>query len=251
LVDIATKSGIKLKDIEKLYKKEQNRKLYETLKERLEQNGNDPVKAFGNPDDPVRMPTNDLTKTGPIIKSIKLITNKKSGLNVRAGIADNGEIARLDVYERKGKFYLIPNYVADFANKELPKKAIKANTPETEWPIIDRNYNFKFSLFKDDLISIKQKLDSPEEFYYYKGPDVSTASITVESVDRKRLWEEKKKGKIENVFHTRIGTKTLKSFRKFNLDILGTKAPVEIKKETWVGVIRKNGVANNTGNKAM
>jgi CRISPR-associated endonuclease Csn1 len=246
LVDVGAKSGVTLKDIEKLYRKDQNIKLYETLKKRLETNGNDPVKAFGNPEDPARMPTNDKTKAGPIIKGIKIVTDKKAGVKVRKGIADNGEIARLDVYEKKNKFYIVPNYVADFTKKELPKRAVKAFTQINDWPLIDSSFKFKFSLFKDDLISLKQKADSAEEFFYYKGPDVSTASITVESIDRSKRW---KAGK-ENVCHTRIGTKTLKAFKKFQLDLLG-KSPIEIKQETRVGVIRKNGVANDTGNKTL
>ena len=64
---------------------------------------------------------------------------------------------RIDVFEKGGKYYLIPVYVIDYYNKNLPNKICKAHKTEEEWSIVDETYTFKFSLFQNDLIKIASK----------------------------------------------------------------------------------------------
>lgn len=227
---------MKLKNLENMFNKTNCQKLYETLRVRLEQFNDDPQKAFGDPQNPVRMPTNS-GKPGPIIRSVKIMTPTKSGLPVRKGIADNGEMVRIDVFEKKGKFYLVPIYVADFTKKELPNHAIAANTLEVNWPVIDSAYNFKFSLFKDDLIQINST-GKPEDskMGYFTGCHRGTGAINIDLPDRTASFKS-------------IGARNLKLFKKFQVDLLGNY--FEITNEKRVGVIRKNVMANNTGFKAV
>ena len=148
---------IKIKDvtsdnIEKLYEKSRNKKLYDTIKNRLEEFKSEPKKAFL---EPIYMPKNDGTQ-GPQIKSITITTTEKSGLYLnknenasRRPIASNGSMVRVDIFEKDGKFYGVPIYVADMVKKELPNKACVAHKDENDWILINDTYKFKFSIYEN------------------------------------------------------------------------------------------------------
>lgn len=197
--------------------------LYDLLKQRLDQHGGKPDKAFA---EPIYMPLKD-GGLGPLIRSVRMTRTHGGGVEVCGGIADNGEMPRVDVFSKmnkrgKNEYFLVPVYVSDFIKDTLPQKAIVANTPRKEWVDIDENFTFLFSLFKDDLIEIKQKNKAP--FLGYTGmPDVSTAAIKLASPCGRH--------------EVRIGTKTLESFRKFQVDPLGRY--VEVKHEHRLGGIKK------------
>lgn len=136
--------------------------------------------------------------------------NAKSGFYVRGGIAGNGDMLRTDVFCKKNKkgkvqFYLVPIYKSNLG-KELPNKAIVANKNEDEWTVIDESFSFMFSLFMDDLIKVQK--GETVYFGYYKGVHRVTAGITLEEHDRKQKYEG-------------IGTKTLDSIKKYQVNLLG------------------------------
>ncbi|CAE10505.1 type II CRISPR RNA-guided endonuclease Cas9 [Wolinella succinogenes] len=62
---------------------------------------------------------------------------------------ETSTIPRVDVYHKKGKFHLVPIYLHEMVLNELPNLSLGTN-PEA----MDENF-FKFSIFKDDLISIQ------------------------------------------------------------------------------------------------
>lgn len=151
----------------------------------------------------------------------------KSGIPVRDGKTPNGDMFRTDVFVKKNKkgkdeFYLVPIYTSQLG-KELPNKAIVADKPEEEWIIIDDTFEFKFSLFKEDYIKVKQGNEYIEG--YFKGTDRSNGRISIIAND--------------NSFKDRFGSKTLAEIKKYAVDVLGNK--VEIKKEKRVPLtLRKN-----------
>lgn len=70
---------------------------------------------------------------GPVIKTVRLPENtQKSGMTVRQGIADNGDMARVDVFCKDKKFYLVPIYLKDFTQGILPDKAATAGKEEND-----------------------------------------------------------------------------------------------------------------------
>lgn len=161
---------------------------------------------------------------GPIVRSIKVPSVMNAGVEVQKGLAANGNMVRVDVFTREGKYYLVPIYVADMIKDKIPNKAIKAAKPESKWIEMDENYTFKFSLYPNDLIGIKYKEDKNIQFMYYSSTDRSSAAIVCFNHDKSILPN----GKTEQ----KIGVLNLKLFEKYEVDILGNyhKVKKEIRK---------------------
>lgn len=92
---------------------------------------------------------------------------------------------RVDIFKHKktNKFYAVPIYTMDFALKVLPNKAV-ARSKKGEIKdciLMDENYEFCFSLYKDSLILIQTKDMQEPEFVYYERLDNSNASLTVQN----------------------------------------------------------------------
>lgn len=223
---------IDLKKLEDMHEKERNIVVYNLLKERLEQFDNKPERAFA---EPIYMPLSEVKKQAGIkpyeIKTIKIKSKGTSGILVHNGFANNDSMPRVDVFSKKNKkgkeeFYLVPIYVSDFAKGILPNKAI--SNGKDGWLEMDESYKFKFSLFKDTLISInKDEKEESIKYYYYKSTDIDSARITVIEQDG-----AKKKETI------RIAVKSVYSFKKYQVDVLGNYH--EVKKEKRKDIKFKN-----------
>lgn len=130
-------------------------------------------KAFA---EPIYMPTRDPARQGPPIHSIRWQTKHKSGIAINQGLASNGDMVRVDVFQRKGQFYLVPIYVHHFTQHCLPNRAIVGGKDEDEWlPMQDEE--FIFSLYKNDLVRIVKK--DTQILAYYAGTDRSNATINL------------------------------------------------------------------------
>lgn len=217
---------VKLKDLnlsklENLVDKQRNIKLYNVLKERLEAHGDKPEKAFATP---VYMPVNDPSKPAPCINSVRIETTEKSGLKINCGLASNGDMVRVDVFQKDGKFQVVPIYVHHFAQERLPNRAIVAFKDEKDWTEMNEK-DFLFSLYKNDLLFIKSK---KEEFWgYYNSAHRGTGNINIRTHDSDPAFG---KGGVKEG----IGVKTLLAFEKYSVDYFGKKH--RIKKELRVGV---------------
>lgn len=211
-----------------LHKDTLNKRLHKLLKERLAQFGDKADKAFA---EPVYFPKRD-GGNGVIVRKVPILAEKDSGISVRGGLANNGEMVRVDVFAKGGKWFLVPIYVADMIKQELPNKAIVANKDETEWPVMDKTYEFKFTLQKNDLIAIKQKGEDEEYLGYFTGAHRGTAQIALEFHDRSN-FKISTNGKLENPWH--FGSKTLQHIKKYQVDALGNYH--EIKSEKRLGTI--------------
>ena len=192
-------------ELENMVGKDRDRPLYEALKKRLVEHGNDPKKAFAKDFYKPASPG----KTPPVVRSIKVFDNTLSGIEVRDGKAANGEMVRVDIYTKDEKFFIVPHYVDDVARKRIKKLAIptsKSKDGKKEWDRIDDSYKFCFSLFKNDLVKI---IDSKgEEFFgYYNTTDIDSGRIVVQFHDKKNK--------------ERISTKTSKLFEKYVVSSLG------------------------------
>ena len=205
---------VKNKAFEKLYLSDKH--MYDDIYEKMKAADFKADKAFANG-------YRKYSKKGnsPVVRSIKVPSLGTSGVRLKNNsIAENASMVRVDVFEKDNKYYLVPIYVSDFSRKILPNKAITIRKEEKDWIEMTEDYNFKFSLYPNDLVKIKKKNDK-EIIAYYTGTDRSTAAITLLKPD----GSESIRG---------IGVKSLETFEKYQVDILGNIS--KIKKEKREGV---------------
>ena len=210
---------LKLKDLEKMVNREREPKLYEALKARLEAHKDDLAKAFAEPFYKYDKAGNRTQQ----VKAVRVEQVQKTGVWVRNhnGIADNATMVRVDVFEKGGKYYLVPVYSWQVAKGILPDRAVVAYADEEDWTVIDESFRFKFVLYANDLIKVRLKKDS--FLGYFSGLDRATGAISLREHDM-----EKSKGK-DGVY--RIGVKTALSFQKYQIDELGKEIrPCRLKK---------------------
>lgn len=200
--------------------KESDPVLYKALRNRLLEFNGDGQKAFA---EPFYKPT----KTGlnqNLVKTVKLQKTVNDGIEINKGFAENASMIRVDIFEKNNKNYAIPVYVADAYRQKLPNKLAKAGKPYKDWPELDDSYKFKFSLFKNDLIKVKngdginftpcdknaeKKVCVMDDLYvYYNSFNRAVASIRIETIDGR-------------YFSAGIGIQNLECLEKFKIDILG------------------------------
>ena len=154
------------------------------------------------------------------IQSPKEYKGRGVKVNDGKGMCDNGDMPRVDVFTKEGKYYLVPIYVADFAKGELPNKAI-VQGKNKEWIEMDKTYNFLFSLAKDDLVELHQKGKVPL-LGFFAGTDSATANIAIKSIETQEIFKS-------------LGVKTAMLFKKYTIDPLGYYH--EVKGEKRLGTI--------------
>lgn len=208
---------INKKEFSLLYNSDKH--LYDDIYEKMKDNNFKAEKAFAN-----EYRKHSKNGLGPIVRSIKIASMGSTGVKLKNNsIADNANMVRVDVFKKDKKFYLVPIYVADFVKKQLPNKAIVAGKSEEDWIEMTDEYEFKFSLYCNDLVKVKKK-NEKEIISYYKGTDRSTAGIN--------LLKDPNKSNEKNI--SKYGSKTLEIFEKYQVDILGNIS--KVKKEKREGV---------------
>ena len=218
-------TSLKLKDgeTENYFNPSSDILLYNALLERLKQFNGDAKAAF---EEDFYKPKSNGSK-GPLVKKVKIVEKSTLTVPVHNGtaIADNDSMVRTDVFYVEGEgYYLVPVYVADTVKEELPNKAITRDRSYRDWKVMDEK-NFLFSLYPNDLIHIVSKRDmkfslvnkeatlaknyfSKDVLVYFKGTDISTASLTVINHD--------------NTYKLHgLGVKTLLLIEKCQVDVLG------------------------------
>jgi CRISPR-associated endonuclease Csn1 len=201
-------TSLSLKDLPNIVGADRDTRLIEVLRERLELFKDDGKKAFS---EPIYKPSKD-GKVAPLIRSVKLLSTQKSGTLVRGGVASNGGMLRVDVFTKAGRFFAVPVYVADSVRNELPNRAVVAFKPEEEWTVMDESYQFMFSLYPNDWLSVQLKDDVFQG--YFSGLDRSTGAAS--------LWVHDRNQSIgKDGLYRGIGIKTAKSLSKYHVDMLG------------------------------
>lgn len=199
LVDSDRKSAVRKRltslstgDLRNLVCQETDPKLYAEICRRMDEYGGKADKAFA---EPMSKPTND-GSPGPIVKSVKVYQPQYSGINVRAGIADNGDMVRVDVsrvQDKKGKWqhYFTPVYVCHVMANELP------SVPG----------EFMFALYSYDLM----RFGSSEEpcLAYYRKYNRNTQSLAVCELNNAQALRQS------------IGVRNLEVLEKYVMDVLG------------------------------
>ena len=195
------------------YNDSRNQTLIDAIRQRLEEFDGKGKKAFAKNQIPLYKPSKT-GKKAPIVRSVNLLVNKKSGILVRHGIADNAIMIRVDIFSKGGKYFTVPIYVADTIKKQLPNRAVVSNKPEEQWIQIDHTYEFLFSLHQNDWVRVEQKNKIIQG--YYSTLNRSSGAINIVEHDR-----DHNKGKQKDGVHRSVGIKNAKILQKYHVDLLG------------------------------
>jgi CRISPR-associated endonuclease Csn1 len=183
--------------------------------------------AAGKPKTPEQLPR---SPKGDIIRKVRVETKAKPAVMVRGGTADRGGIVRVDVFTKpnkrgKAEFYLVPIYVHEVATlSEPPDKAVQANTVEDRWPSVNRDYQFRFSVYSMSLIEV-HKPDGEVIKGYFRGLSRNTGALTVSDISNSSLTRDG------------IGSRTLMEFKKLSVDRLGRVSEIVSETRTWRGEV--------------
>jgi CRISPR-associated endonuclease Csn1 len=181
-----------------------NKALYEVLKDRLNSFGNDPDKAFG-PQQPKLVKPSKVGDKAPEIRSIRVEVTQNSGLMLRGGIADLGNMMWVDIFRHETQGYsVVPRYQASV---DKIRGVLENRT----------GYTFCFSLTKNDFVEIN-----------IGGETVRGYFVLYESDGRMRLRMHDQP-QLEKYFFRKSIT-SAKSITKFHVDILGCIYPASPEK---------------------
>ena len=195
-------------EIKDYYNKECDPLLYEALRNRLLEYGGDGKKAFV---EEFHKPKADGTD-GPVVKSVKVIEKKTTGVQINHGLAGNGNMVRVDLYQKDGKYYAVPIYISDMVKKEIPRKAATGGKQYKDWRVMDPD-DFLFSVYPRDLLHLKKGKPfndglSNDIYMYFAGLDPASASFAVTAHD-------------SSISLRGIGIQNLELIEKCQVDMLG------------------------------
>ena len=211
--------GLTEKDLTRVKNPERNLKLIEALREWI---------AAGKPKD--RRP---LSPKGDAITKVRLQTGKKADILIRDGVAERGEMVRVDVFRKKNKkdiweYFLVPIYphqVFDMANWPMPpRRAVAAFKEENEWFDMSSDYEFAWSFHPFSFIEL-EKSDGTFLDGYFRGMHRGTGNINVSAHYSNDALVEG------------IGPRRLSSLRKFSVDRLGRRFEIPREGRTWHGAV--------------
>lgn len=181
-------------------------------------------------DTPPRTPCATAGK-GHEIRKVRLATRKKPAIPVRGGVADRGDMARVDIFKTTGKtgkteWYMVPIYRHQVMNRSQwptpPNKAVAAGKPEEKWPVMGPEAECQFSLFPRSYVRVAKKGLIKEG--YFAGCNRSTAAITLAGHTGAFPLQDG------------IGIKTLDYIKKFAVNRFGELSPIKKETRTWHGV---------------
>lgn len=195
-------------EIKDYYNKECDLLLYEALRNRLLEYGGDGKKAFA---EEFHKPKADGTD-GPVVKSVKVIEKKTTGVQINHGLAGNGNMVRVDLYQKEGKYYAVPIYISDMVKKEIPRKAATGGKQYKDWRVMNPD-DFLFSVYPRDLLHLKKWKPfndglSNDIYMYFAGLDPASASFAVTAHD-------------SSISLRGIGIQNLELIEKCQVDMLG------------------------------
>lgn len=190
--------------------------------------------ADGRPAD--RLPR---SPAGDEIRKVRLRAKGKPAVSVRGGVADRGEMVRVDVFSKANKrgkeeFYLVPVYPHQVMGRgnwqQPPAHAVVAHKDEGDWTPIDSSFTFRFSIYPRSHIEVT-KPSGEVLSGYFQGMDRSTGAISLfNHRDSRRLVDD-------NGNSMRgVGAKTLLTMKKYSVDRFGRRAEVKSEVRTWHGV---------------
>lgn len=168
--------------------------LIELLKKRLQDNSDDGKKAFS---EPLYMPS--MQGKGSLVKTVKIASTQKSGMFIRGGVAELGDMHHVDVYKYRDRFLIEPAYPVNINKRinphNLPDEAI-----------------FQFTLQKNDYLRVTLGETAHDGYFVMYESD---GRLTL------RAHDQPKPDKI----YFRKSVSTANNLQKFHVDVLGNCYP--------------------------
>ncbi|HDR7606685.1 TPA: type II CRISPR RNA-guided endonuclease Cas9 [Bacillus mycoides] len=188
----------------KMVGKEQDLATYEAIKQRYIEYGKESKKAF---ETPLYKPSKK--GKGNLIKKIKVEVQTKSFVReVNGGVAQNGDLVRVDLFEKDNRYYMVPIYVMDTVHSELPNKAVTSSKGYEQWLTIDNSFTFKFSLYPYDLVRLVK--GDEDCFLYFSTLDINSDRLNFKDVNKPSKQAE-----------YRYSLKTIENLEKYEVGVLG------------------------------
>lgn len=225
-------ANVTSKTLENMVDLHRNQTLYKLLKQKLDENADDPKKAFA---DTVYMPRKDREQKGqevkgPKVTGIRVYDDSVALVPIQKGVANNGDMVRIDIFRSPKGFVVSPIYVMDVLKQQLPTTYVEKSK---EHPL-DSDWQFQCTLQKNDyveLINTNKKSNQRIKIQgFYLGFDRSNGSIKLQ--DCVEETSSLKTGEVSTLRfkEKRLGIKTLDDIQKYNLTLLGEKYRVKQKK---------------------
>lgn len=136
--------------------KDTDQATYLAIKNHYLAHNGDVKTAFAEENLPLK-PSKDPFKANKIKK---ITINDSSNSYVReinGGVVGNGSLVRVDIFIREDKYIMVPIYVADTTLSELPNKYVKSSKGYEQWPQLDEQCYFQFSLHPYDVLYIENR----------------------------------------------------------------------------------------------
>lgn len=144
---------------------------YNAIRDRYLSSGKDVKNAF-------KQPLYKPSKSGRRnpIRRVKVEVDKRSYVReVNGGIAQNGDLVRVDLFIKDGKYHMIPIYVMDISLPNLPDRIVTSSKGYNKWKKLDDSYQFHFSLYPFDLV--RMKIKDEDRFLYFSTIDIDSNRI--------------------------------------------------------------------------
>ena len=184
-----------LKKLEQAVDPGRNSKLLDALRNQLQAHGDDPRKAFSKE---FRKPSN--AGSAPLVRSIAIWETQNSGVRVRKGVAELGEMSCVEVYKSGSKYQVVPRYAAKeyFSEISAPNRGAK----------------YCFTLHKNDFLRICLGKESVAGYF-----------VMFESDGRMTLRGHDQPQPDKKFFRRSVAGAD--SITKFHVDVLGNTYPAK------------------------
>ncbi|WP_052144922.1 type II CRISPR RNA-guided endonuclease Cas9 [Halalkalibacter okhensis] len=151
-----------------MYMEETDPATYKAIKERYLSFNKDAKKAF---QDPLYKPSK---KGKPNqIKSVKVIVEKKAHVRkVNGGVAENGDLIRIDFFQKEGKFFMVPLYTYDTIQSDLPNRYVVSGKGYQLWPQLTNEHKFIQSVHPYELLRVVKR-SGDDRFLYLASINIS------------------------------------------------------------------------------
>lgn len=169
---------------------------------------------------------------GDVITKIRLQSKNKPAVSVRGGVADRGEMVRVDVFSmpnKRGKdeWYMVPVYPHQVMDKkgwpQPPGQSVVASKDEIDWTFINDQHEFRFSLYPRSYVEVVKSNGEILEGYF-QGLHRGTGAISLFMHNNPKVGNQG------------IGAKTLLTINKYSVNRFGNRFKVGNEVRTWHGV---------------